>query len=218
MEFKLTKRKIGYFLEKNWGYLILLIALPALIMNFSINSINSYKDFESIYVFVTAKNIKKDFSSEIKEEYLNKVNNFEIHMYNVNDSSLSNLYEANGVNSDFIILPERDANYYLDSDLKNPIYMEYSQELKNAIFDGIDSSSFIYKSNELNGEFALKIFDKDDQNYNDKINFESWFEFDSTYSYYLLLNRNSKKFGEFSESENKIALDSLNYIFRSLVK
>ena len=206
MKLQLTKKTILHFLEYNWFIIIGTLILSYATFYVSFHSIHAYKTHEKVDFFIEGQYIK---DTNLEYDLINNIEGlYEVnyHIAPSQSESLYTLYEGYFNTSDIYILREQD---FIDMQyLVKDRFINIGNDLPTYF-----SNTFDYFTLE-NNNYAIKIYDKDDNLFNEKMGFINFIEFDKDLDdYYLAFNKNSLKFGLNNES-NSIAIDTVNYLFR----
>ena len=146
--------------------------------------------------------IKKKLHSYLKDDGLLEVNFYD---YLVSDARIVDYYSAYSKSCDFFIFDETTL-----TDMKELVattFMDLSN-VSNDIPEMSEYETFKYEGVDI----GLKIFDKDDETYNNKYKYTSWIDFtylDNTDNYYLLIYKKSPNFNK--ETHHTLGYLGLEY-------
>lgn len=208
MKLKITKKTINHFLEYNWYIILGCLILSYATFYVSLHSIHAYKDHEKVNFFIEGQYIKDE---EVKDDLINNIDGlYEInyHIAPSQSESLYRLYEGYFDTSDIYILRKQDF-----IDMQHLIKDKFIN-ITNTFLSQITNNNFLEFYTYENNNYAIKIYDADDKNYNNLLGFENFMEFDQNGDdYYLSFNNESLKFNLTPDS-NSIALEAISYLFR----
>lgn len=208
MKLCINKKTINHFLEYNWFIVLGCLILSYVVFYSSLHAIHDYKDYEKVDFFIEGQYIK---DKNLEDDLINNINGlYEVnyHIAPSQSESLYTLYEGYFDTSDIYILREQD---FIDMQhIVRDRFINIDNEFANKIAKDIDLNFYTYENNN----YAIKIFDYQDSNFNEKLGFANFMEFDQNNdNYYIAFNVNSNKFSLTYDS-NSIALDTVSYLFR----
>ena len=187
MKIRINRKVIGHFLEYCWIFIIAIGIFSYTIFYYPIHKINEYKSYEKIVFFSAAGYvIEKDFSKNILEEFGDTILKIDVYDYSSKDELLGTLYESFGAKADFLILSETDLKT-MQQYVKNN-FLTLDDKFISNNFE--DYEYFIYDESK----FGLKVYDHENQIYNENHKFSEWIDFDGNDNYYLLTNIKSVNF------------------------
>ena len=196
-----------------------LVAIFLAVFTVVVNSINRIKDYEKFTLFIAAYGVtefryKDEITELLKDDGIVEVNYLS---YRNDDENIGAYYDTFGYYADLNILSEKDIQ-----DMKEGIkdvYIPVSDSLRNNI--NISDKYEYYAYDEVN--YAIKIFDKDNDAYNDNFEYSEWINFKTKQgtkeNFYLLLTHYSKTFGEYSKTNvSSSSLKALQYFLNENTK
>lgn len=199
----------------NFGYLILIFpVLSFIIYYYPFNAVNAVRSDEQINFFLTGysfndDSLESDLHSLLDEKGLHEVN---IYYYRPDETYLTSYYERFGKDSDFVFLYESDVNDMFKDELEGVTssFLKWDDNLKSDA--GCLSSDFFYSLSM--GDYALKIFDKNEDGSFANINKLSDFKTEEkNEDVYLLLNSSRPNWGKYvASSINDNALTALKFL------
>lgn len=213
MKLKINKNIINRYLEYHFIFILVIACMSYILLYSSLNFIHKYKEEEKINFFIEGQyiideNLRKDLIDNIDGLY--EVN------YNIcssTSSDLSTIYEAYFNSSDIYILREQDfidMKHYIKD-----VFMPIDNTLKSQIFNDIDLPFNYYDYENIS--YAFKIFDKNNEDFNNSIGLIKFMEFDKDLdNFYIAINKNSKKFN-IEENSLKTGTLTLNYMLRRYI-
>ena len=152
---------------------------------------------QRIDIFIAAHGLKDEsIFNNLKSEFVKDgIIDVNIYSYIEDDPNIFNYFSANGEQADFIIFSEtniKDLEDYL-------IYNYYDLTNFSSDVPSIDKYQlFISEHDSL--PHAIKIFDKEDESYNNSHKFNEYINFTKenkdNESYYLLIDKDSPYFGD----------------------
>lgn len=193
MKIRINKAVVGHFLEYCWIFVIALGIFSYTIFYYPIHKINEYKSYEKIVFFSAAGFVKeKDFADNILDRFEDDILKVDVYDYSSKDTLLGTLYESFGAKADFLVLSEKDLIATKDAITKNFYALDNNFLASNDNYD-------YYAYESIN--YGLKVFDHENDDYNNKYKFSAWIDFDGDDNYYLLANKNSVNFNLSGESK-----------------
>jgi len=211
-----TKKKITTFLTYHGVFALVISILICFTWSYVLKTIDEVKPYERVNIFMETygvdKKLENDIYDFIKENDETKLL-YEVNIYQFasNNEKITTYYESFGKNADLLILIEEDLidmKEYLDDN-----FLQLSDEL---LFRTLGDKKDIYTYYQFdNKNYALKIYDKDNETYQyrkDVINYTA--EGKTNHNYYLLINNKSVNVGEFNSlSKTENALKTIAYLF-----
>lgn len=171
---------------------------------------------QRIDFFIAAHGMKDEsvFNSLKKEFKDNGIIDVNIYSYIEDDINIYNYFSANGEDADFVVFSETNVN-----DLEDYLIYNYYDLTEFTTHVPSLASYQTYISDDDHLPHAIKIFDKDDDAYNNSHKFNELINFvkegKDNESYYLLVDTNSPYFGE--KSNPSIGYDILEYLLSSVL-
>ena len=198
MIFKPTKSKVGNFFMY-YGWLVIIASVISFsVYTLVISAINRIKENEKFSIFFAAFGLKEErykneLLSYLKDDGVVQVNYYS---YNYTDSNIGDYYTAYGYSSEINILSESDLNE-MGAGIKDTFIL-IDENVKNELQLNEKYAGYAYE----NEQFAIKIFDKDNDSYNEQYRYTEWINFTSDSvekeNYYLLLSKFAPTYGEYS--------------------
>ena len=169
---------------------------------------------EKIEIFIAAHGLKDDsFATSMQKEFA-KDGIVEVNLYSYleDDINVYNYFSANGEQADFIIFSETNVK-----DLEGYVVYNY-YDLSN--FTNLVPSINQYDYYQYdNVSYGIKIYDKEDENYNTSHLFSNFIEFNKegkeSESYYLLVDVDSPHFN--LDNSNSLGFSVLEYLLSSML-
>ena len=206
---ELTKRKIKHYIEYNWIIIILIFIITYVFFFYTISNIDAYISYEQLNFFIVARALKDE---DLKNDLMNqdkRILKYNWYLYPPELDNLYVLYQAFGENADILLFSKSDLED-LSSTIKGT-FLQIEGEFKNSLMEGVkELETFQYE----NKDYGLKIFDCNNEDYNNKYNFSAFLDFANNDDYYLVFAKNSKKFCECGNNSNDMALVAANTILR----
>ena len=190
--YKDINRGKSYFYYFGWTILAF-FAVFFLLFFFIFQNVYKIKPYQKIDFFWAAYGLKdRYYQQEILKEYEGD-GLLEINMYDypLTDPKIYDYYQAYGENSDFVILSEGDVISMQE------VVKDKFMKLNDLLTDCPSINNYdVYQYEE--SYYGIKLFDKDNDTYNDKYYYLEHVDFISqsheSSSYYLLVNQNSINF------------------------
>ena len=206
-------RSKSYFYYFGWTLLVFFGGF-FLIFFFIFQNMFYVKRNQRIEIFIAAHGLKDDsifkgLQKEFKSQGIIDVN---VYSYLEDDINIFNYFSANGESADFIIFSETNIK-----DLED--YLIYNYYDVSTLSSAVPSlSSYDTPVSEYdNLPHVIKIFDGQDEYYNNVHHFNDYIEFEKAgkekESYYLLIDKDSPFFKE--KSNPSIGEDVLEYLLSS---
>ncbi len=186
-----TTEKIKTFLQYRMWLILLIFLFTFVSFYWVLHAINAYKPEEKFSIFAECYGVKNQETFDSIDQMLNekKVPSFQYYLYSPEDKDIASYYSRFGVESDIVILKEKDLLEMEDT------IMDHFMILN----DVLDASyaNYEYYSYESH-HYALKVFSKNDDVYNQKITLTTVLNFTSQNQedYYLLINHKSVHFSK----------------------
>lgn len=217
---KLTPNKkslLNYFMYYGWAIIVFgIVAFASLTLILS--AVNKIYDHQRFSIFFSAYGLKEErykdeLLEELKDDGVIEINYYD---YPCDSSKVVTYYTVYGEKSDINILSETDikdmqqyvADYFIN--ITDPLISDL----------GLSNDYTYYSYDEK--AYAIKIFDKDDESYNDKFIYQEWIDFkkeDLSDNFYILLRRNSINFGEYGDKNRTTnAIKGLRYLINENTK
>lgn len=197
---KPTSKKItNYFMYYGWTIIVMGLVFFA-VFTLILSSINKIKDNQKFSIFfatygLTEKRYKEELKEHLKEDGVLEVNYYSFYL---TDSNIGNLFDSYGYSAEISIVSGTDVK---DMELGiTKTYLPLTDELLNDI--GVNEKYEIYTYKNVN--YAIKIHDKNNEEYNNNFSYDEWIKFKNekgdTDDFYLLLSLHSNNFGEYSKN------------------
>lgn len=171
------------------------------------------KRTERVDLFIAAFGLKDyEYSNKIQKEFKDQgLVEMNIYSYIEDDINIYNYFSANGENADYVIFSETNMN-----DLQD--YVKYSYfplpELETEVSKVSEFETFEFES----VAYGIKIFDKDNDAYNNKYKFKDLIEFTKEgkekENYYLLVDNGSPNFDK--EGGHTLGYSVLDYFLSDM--
>ena len=191
-----------------WKYLLASLAV-SLVVYYAFYMKLSLKRYEQLQIFVTAEIIDEKIIGDLENHLENKgIQEVIIYTADAEGDYYDVQLDTNGFgNGDILLLPSSKVvdneyivqNTYLFND-------DFINEIKStfAEVEFLTYQEYIY---------AIKIFDKENEDYDKTLNFKSWVSFDETY--FMLLAKKSPNLGKYgagSKAEHDAAIEAVKYL------
>ena len=206
---KSSSKYIKSVIAFDWWKYLLLFLVSSILIYYAFYLKLSLKRYEEIRIFTTAEVVDERIIDEL-EDYLKDDGILEVTIYNAdaNSSYYDIQLETNGFgNGDILILPSSKTldNEYLvqNSLLFNDKLISEFKEI-NPHIEFLQYETYTY---------AIKIYDINDETYNESLHFDEWVKLEETY--YMMFVRNSPNLGEYgdkSENNHVSALKAAKYL------
>lgn len=180
---------------------------------FIFNQIYAVKPFEKLTFFYAAYGLKETSFHEDMRKELEATPCYEVNYYDysLNDSTIYTKYSAVKDSCDFFIFSEHDLNEIGDTIGNNFKQVDDNQEL----FSQVELSAHYTFYLHSGIKYGIKLFDKDDEVYNEATKFKNYINFtfgDKKDSFYLVINKNSVNFS----SEHILGYLGMRYLFNNV--
>lgn len=206
--YKDTTRQKSFFYYYGWT-IVVFFAMFFLIYFLIFQSMFYVKRTQKVEFFIAAYGLKDDsyhktIEKQFKEDGLIEAN---FYSYIEDDKNLYNYFTANGENADFIIFSETNVK-----DLKD--YLIYNYYDVSTLVESIPSiSHFDTYKYEDDKSYGIKIYDGQNEEYNNRFTFSDLIKFDyegkEKESYYLLIDNQSPNFDK--EGNHTLGYSVLEY-------
>lgn len=205
------KTFLNYFMYYGWAIIIFGIVTFAS-LTLILSAVNKIYDHQRFSIFFSAYGLKEErFKDELKEllkeDGVIEVNYFD---FPCDDPKVVTNYNAYGEKSDVVILNEKDV-----VDMKEYIADNFI-DINDSLKSDLDLSNIYNYYSYDDKEFAIKIYDKDDDEYNQKFIYQEWINFsrdELTDNFYILLKKSSINFGEYgNKNKTTNAIKGLRYL------
>ena len=211
------KTLLNYFMYYGWAIIVFAIVSFAS-LTLILSAVNKIYDHQRFSIFFSAYGLKEErfkneLLDELKDDGVIEINYFD---YPCNSDQIVTYYDVYGEKSDINILSETDIKdmqqYVGDYFINITGYLKTELNLSN---------NYTYYSYDEK-PYAIKIYDKDDNSYNDKFIYQEWINFSKgelTDNFYILLRRNSINFGEYGDKNKTTnAIKGLRYLINENTK
>lgn len=204
----------SYFYYYGWMIAAFLLAF-FLIFFFIFQAMFYVKRTEKIELFIAAHGLKDDsYSKKIQKEFKSSgLIEMNVYSYMEDDSNLFNYFSANGEKADYIIFSETNVQ-----DLKE--YVEGNYIPLSSLQEDVPSIAQFETYQYGNEAYGIKIFDGQNETYNDKLKFTDLISFTKEgkekESYYLLVDNESPNFNK--EKNHTLGYSVLEYLLADMVK
>ena len=202
----------SYFYYYGWSILVFFVAF-FFIFFFIFQAMFYVKRTERIDLFIAAFGLKDyEYSNKIQKEFKDQgLVEMNIYSYIEDDINIYNYFSANGENADYVIFSETNMN-----DLQDYVKYNYFplSELETEVSKVSEFETFEFES----VAYGIKIFDKDNDTYNNKYKFKDLIEFTKEgkekENYYLLVDNGSPNFDK--ESGHILGYSVLDYFLSDM--
>lgn len=198
MKLKLTKKRLGLYLEYHIIPLILLALISYGVFYYPLSKINEFKNYEKLNFFCEAGMIiDNDLTLDIMEKH-SEILEVNYYAYSPNNININSLFEAFGFDSDILIMREtnlKDLDYVIDE-----LFVGFDLTEQSIKFDAYTYNNKVY---------GFKVYDCNNQTYNEQFKFDQFISFvPNVDSYYMVLNKKSVNIGKFNSlSKTSYALE-----------
>ena len=202
----------SYFYYYGWSILVFFVAF-FFIFFFIFQAMFYVKRTERIDLFIAAFGLKDyEYSNKIQKEFKDQgLVEMNIYSYIEDDINIYNYFSANGENADYVIFSETNMN-----DLQDYVKYNYFplSELQTEVSKVSEFDTFEFES----VAYGIKIFDKDNDTYNNKYKFKDLIEFTKEgkekENYYLLVDNGSPNFDK--EGGHTLGYSVLDYFLSDM--
>ncbi len=167
--------------------MILFALLSYGVFYYPLSKINEFKNYERLNFFSEAGAIiDNNLEADILKNH-NQILEVNYYAYSPNNMDINSLFEAFGLDSDILIMREsnlKDLDYVISD-----VFVGFDKE-KSIELDTYSYSNYVY---------GYKLYDVNNQTYNEKFNFSQFISFvPNVDSYYLVLNKKSVNIGKYN--------------------
>ena len=210
--YKDITRQRSFFYYYGWTILVF-FGVFFLVYFLIFQAMFNVKRTEKIDLFIAAYGLKDETISETIEKEFKKDGLIEMNIYSYveDDKNLFDYFTANGENADFVIFSEtniKDLKEYLSEN-----YYDVSTLMESAP----SISHFDTYKYEGDKPFGIKIFDGQNDEYNNRFTFTDMIKFDyqdkEKESYYLLVDNQSPNFDK--ANNHTLGFSVLEYLLSS---
>ena len=197
----LSRFTLAHFFEYQWAFLLVGAVAAALLFYYPINAINAYPSTERLDAFFLVAEEKEPFLQSLADPE-GDIKEVRSYFYSPSTSNIGDVYTAYGVFADLLLLRDREFE-----DVG-----EYVEEMALALPDEISSQISLPMYQTSDGKsYGVKIYDGEDEAFNEAHRFLDWLDFASYEgSYYLVIGPESDNIAPYNgKSVNGGAFEAL---------
>ena len=194
-------------LSYDWWKYVAIVLIVCLLCYYAFYMSDKLKSTEKIQIFISANIEDFEVEKELEQKFEDQgILDYFFYQASAENKNFDTAFETQGFgNSDILIVPEE---VLTETMLSNCV--ELDEEFKNDCL-AVNSEVLFFNSGEKT--YGIKIYIKDNSEYNNKLSFNSWLDFDKNYC--MVLSKQSQNVGRLSSNSNDNndkALDTYIYL------
>lgn len=198
-----VKTRLAY----DWWKYVALIVVVCLLWYYAFYMTDRLKDTEKIQIFTSAEIVNFDIEKELEDEFSKQgIYDYFFYQASFENKNFEFALETQGFgNSDILIIPEEALTEAMLAQC-----VVFDDEFINACKTVNEKVVFVQSEEKT---YGIKIYVKDDDEYNNGFSFSSWMNPDRNYC--MVLSKQSKNVGRLSsesKAENDKALSTYIYL------